>query len=307
MAVRAENRTVQLDDHAFLHKNGTAVPVALSASPLLFGASAEGAVVVFRDITKERSEKLRVKRELAALTWVGRIREALDDGGFVLYSQPIVPLRGGRPSEELLLRMVGRRADELVRPDSFLGVAEKYGLITEIDRWVVTQAAALAATGRHVGANLSAESIVSVDMVGVVAAALAESGAHPSNLVFEITETSLMRDIEKGHAFARGLLDLGCKISLDDFGTGYGTFTHVKKLAISYLKIDIQFVRGLVGSSANQHVVKAIVNLAQGFGCETVAEGVEDAESLELLAEYGVDFAQGYYLGRPAPLRSATV
>ena len=106
----------------------------------------------------------------------------------------------------------------------------------------------------------------------------------------------------KGEAFARGIVDLGCAVALDDFGTGFGTFTHVKKLPINFLKIDIEFVRDLVTSSANQHVVKAIINLAQGFGCQTVAEGVEDAETLALLEDYGVDFAQGFYLGRPAPL-----
>jgi PAS domain S-box-containing protein len=303
LKVRSEGQTVHLDNHAYLCRNGLALPVAITASPLISGTLAEGAVVVFRDITEERSERLRVQRELTALTWVGRIREALDEDRLVLYSQPIVPLRGGRPSEELLIRMEGRNG-ELIAPDAFLGVAEKYGLITEIDQWVVRQAVALAATGRHVGANLSAESIVSIDLLTLIEHELQQTGADPSNLVFEITETSLMRDIEKGHAFARGVVDLGCGIALDDFGTGFGTFTHVKKLAIKYLKIDIEFVRGLTGSSANQHVVKAIVNLAQGFGCETIAEGVEDEETLALLREYGVDFAQGYHLGRPAPLET---
>jgi len=301
LSVRGEGRHVRLDDHAYRCKNGSVLPVGVSASPLLSGASVEGAVIVFRDITEEKSERLRVKRELAALSWVGRIREALDENRLVLYSQPIVPLRGGQPSEELLLRMVGRNG-ETIGPDAFLGVAEKYGLITEIDQWVVKQAARLAATGRHVGANLSAESLMDLDMLALIENEVRQSGADPANLVFEITETAIMRDIERCHAFARGIVALGCGIALDDFGTGFGTFTHVKKLDVKYLKIDIEFVRGLVESSANQHVVKAIVNLAQGFGCETIAEGVEDAESLKLLEEYGVDFAQGYYLGRPAPL-----
>lgn len=152
------------------------------------------------------------------------------------------------------------------------------------------------------GANLSAESIGTLDLLRLVERELDETGADPSKVVFEITETALMRDIEKGHSFARRVVDLGCSIALDDFGTGYGTFTHVKMLDVKYLKIDIEFVRDLVGSSANQHVVKAIVNLAQGFGCETIAEGVEDSDTLELLYEYGVDFAQGFHLGRPAPL-----
>ena len=120
--------------------------------------------------------------------------------------------------------------------------------------------------------------------------------------MFEITETALIRDISKGEGFARGVAGLGCRLALDDFGTRFGTFTHLKRLAIDYLKIDIEFVRDLVSSPANQHVVKAIVNLAEGFGCETIAEGVEDGDTLNLLKDFGVDFTQGYYLGRPSPL-----
>jgi PAS domain S-box-containing protein len=304
MSVRAEGKHVVLEDHAYRCKNGSLLSVAVSASPLLSGDSVDGVIVVSRDITDEKSERLRLTRELAALTWVGRIREALDEDRLVLYSQPIVPLRGGRPSEELLLRMVGRRAGEIIAPNAFLGVAEKYGLITEIDQWVIKQAIRLAATGRHVGANLSAESIVCCDLLALIDSELRQTGADPANLVFEITETALMRDMEKANTFARGVVERGCAVALDDFGTGFGTFTHVKNLEIKYLKIDIEFVRGLINSDANQHVVKAIVNLAQGFGCETIAEGVEDGETLELLKALGVDYAQGFHLGRPAPQES---
>jgi PAS domain S-box-containing protein len=301
LKVRSEGRHVRLDDHSYRCKNGSLLSVAISASPLLIGSSEEGAVVVFRDITEEKSERLRVRRELDALTWVGRIREALDEDRLLLYSQPIVPLTGSQPSEELLLRMKGRN-NEIIVPGAFLGVAEKYGLITEIDRWVVKQAVRLAGGGRHVGANLSAESIGTNDLLMLIEDEVDQAVADPSNLVFEITETALMRDIDKGEAFARGVVNLGCSLALDDFGTGFGTFTHVKKLPIKFLKIDIEFVRDLVSSSANQHVVKAIVNLARGFGCQTIAEGVEDGETLKLLKDFDVDFAQGFHLGRPAPL-----
>jgi EAL domain-containing protein (putative c-di-GMP-specific phosphodiesterase class I) len=258
-------------------------------------------VIVFRDISEEKAERLRLKRERDGLTWVGRIREALEEDRFVLYSQPIVPLTGGRPSEELLIRMVGREG-EVIAPGAFLGAAEKFGVITEIDQWVVSQAARLAAEGRSVSVNLSAESIVNIDLLALIDREVAEAGADPSHLVFEITETALIRDVDKGEAFARGAVEHGYRLALDDFGTGFGTFTHVKKLPIKFLKIDIEFVRDLVTSLPNQHVVKAIVNLAQGFGCQTVAEGVEDGETLRLVQDLGVDFAQGYYLGRPAPL-----
>lgn len=299
--VRGAGRHVDLPDHEYRCKNGTTVSVSVSASPLFIGAEIEGAVVVFRDVTAEKAERQRVRRELDSLTWVGRVREALDEGRFVLHSQPIVPLRGGEPSEELLLRMIGR-SGELIAPGAFLGVAEKYGLITDIDDWVVRRAISIAATGRHVGVNLSAESFMTLDLLCVIEHELQQTGTDPSKLVFEVTETALMRDVEKAHTFARGLIDLGCSLALDDFGTGFGTFTHVKLLDVKYLKIDIEFVRGLIGSSANQHVVRAIVNLAKGFNCETIAEGVEDEATLRLLQELGVDFAQGFHLGRPKPL-----
>jgi PAS domain S-box-containing protein len=298
LKVRAEGKHVQLDDHAYRCKNGSLLSVAISASPIFIGGTVEGAVIVFRDITQEKSEGLRISRELAALSWVGRIREALDEGRFVLFSQLITPLAGGQPSEELLLRMVGRNG-EFIAPGAFMNVAEKYGLITEIDQWVIRQAFGRAAAGHHVGINVSAESITTLDLVELIQHEIQETGADTSNVVFEITETALMRDISKGEAFARGVVDLGCAVSLDDFGTGFGSFTYLKKLPISYLKIDIEFVRDLATSSANQHVVKAIVTLARGFGCQTIAEGVEDEETLNLLRDYGVDFAQGFYIGRP--------
>jgi PAS domain S-box-containing protein len=301
LKVRGEGVHVRLNDAEYVRKDGSMVPVALSASPLLSGSDVDGAVVIFRDVSEEKAERTRVARELAALGWVGRIREALDEDRLVLYSQPIISLRGGPSSEELLLRMVGRDG-AIIGPDAFLGVAERYGLITEIDQWVLQRALRLAASGRHVGVNLSAESIVSTDMVSLIEREIESAGANPSNLVFEITETALMRDIGKGQLFTNGVVDLGCSVALDDFGTGYGTFTHVKKLKVKYLKIDIEFVRGLVESPENQAVVKAIVNLAQGFDCETVAEGVEDGDVLTLLREFNVDYAQGYHLGRPAPL-----
>jgi PAS domain S-box-containing protein len=302
---RSEGQTVHAADDAYERKDGSIFPVAYSATPLLGGTEASGLVVVFRDTSEEKTERRRAKRELDALTWVGRTRDALDEGRLILYSQPIIPLGEGAPSEELLLRMVGREG-EIIRPATFLPAAEKYGLIGEIDQRVVTQAAQLAASGRRVQANLSALSICRLDLLPVIERALGEAGANPSDLVFEITETALMEDVEAGEAFARGVTDIGCDLALDDFGTGYGSFTRLKKLPIKYLKIDIEFVRDLVSSTGDRHVIEAIVGLAKGFGQQTIAEGVEDAETLRLLGDSGVDFAQGYHLGRPVPLTEIT-
>ena len=113
-----------------------------------------------------------------------------------------------------------------------------------------------------------------------------------------------MEDIEIGKVFAHRLTGFGCQLALDDFGTGFGSFTYLKSVPVSYLKIDIDFVRDLKDNPANQVLVKAIVGLAEGFGYQTIAEGVEDAETIALLEEYGVDFAQGFHLGRPAPIEA---
>jgi PAS domain S-box-containing protein len=303
MRVVTDRKAITTTDDAFTRKDGSIFPVACSAAPLMNDDdTVRGMVVAFRDITEEKAEQLRVQRELNALTWLGRIRDALDDERFVLYSQPIVPLKdGGEGSEELLLRMLGRN-DEVILPGSFLPPAESYGLVREIDEWVITQAIRLAATGKQIKVNLSAESVGSRELLRLIERELSAAGAPPANLVFEITETTLMKDLAAGEACTRGLVDLGCSVALDDFGTGFGSFTYLKYLPIAYLKIDIEFVRDLTTNPASEHVVKAIVSLAQGFGQQTIAEGVEDAETLELLREYGVDFAQGFHLGRPAAL-----
>jgi PAS domain S-box-containing protein len=302
LEVRTHGRSIRILDDAFTRKDGSIFPVAYSSAPLRSGPTLQGVVVVFRDITEEKKEQTAAQRELDALAWLGRVRDAIDEDRLVLYSQPIVPLADGRPGEELLLRMIGRD-NEVILPGSFLPIAEKYGLSGEIDRWVITQATRLAATGRAVvEANLSAASIGTSDLLPFIEQQIREANADPANLVFEITETALMQDITAGEAFARGLAGLGCGLALDDFGTGFGSFTYLKKLPITHLKIDIEFVRDLVTHPENLHVVRAIVSLARAFGLKTIAEGIENEQTLTLLRAEGVDFAQGFHLGRPGPI-----
>ena len=301
LKVRTQGRTIRVLDDAFTRKDGTIFPVAYSSAPLRTGTTIQGVVVLFRDISEEKREQSNLRRQLAALSWIGRIRDAIDEHRLVLYSQPIVPFTDGPPAEELLLRMIGP-SGELIQPGSFLAVAETYGLIGEIDRWVITQAVRRAATGQRViELNISAASIGTSDLLSFIEGQLRDTGADPRNLVFEITETALMRDIAAAEAFARGLAEIGCGLALDDFGTGFGGFTYLKKLPISYLKIDVEFVRGLATTPANLHVVRAIVGLARGFGLRTIAEGIEDEDTLALVRAEGVDFGQGFHLGRPAP------
>lgn len=306
LKVRSDRRTVRMGGDTFTRKDGSLLPVAYSAAPLLRGGNLRGAVVVFRDTTAEESDRTRAERELNALTWVGRIRDALDENRLLLHSQPIVALSSrATTSQELLVRMIGQ-AGEIIPPGNFLPTAEKYGQIGEIDQWVITQAARVAATGRRVHANLSADSVGRLDLLSQIERELNKADADPANLVFEITETALMGNMEAGKAFTGGINDIGCAVALDDFGTGFGSFTYLQKLDIAYLKIDIEFVRDIVSNTANQHLVLATVNIAKGFGLQTIAEGVEDSETLELLRDYGVDLAQGFHLGRPAPLEPAS-
>jgi PAS domain S-box-containing protein len=300
LEVRTLGRTLRSSDDTFTRKDGTTFPVAFSSAPLHSEATIEGVVVVFRDITDEKNEQAALRRELAAISWVGRIRDALDEDRLVLYSQPIVPLGGGRPAQELLLRMVGRDG-EIIPPGAFLPTAEKYGLIAEIDRWVVSRTVELAAHGQTVECNLSVASLESAGMLSFIEQEIRRNGAAPADLVFEITETALMTDLRAGSEFARGLAALGCGLAIDDFGTGFGSLVYLKKLPITHLKIDIEFVRDLPTNPANRHVVEAIVSLARAFNVRTVAEGIEDEATLECLRAAGVDFGQGFHLGHPVP------
>ncbi len=261
---------------------------------------------VLEDADERRAESARLRRELKTLNWVQRLQEAFSDESFVLYAQPIVDLAaGGTVQHELLLRMRLPEEDaepELVLPSTFLPIAEEYGFVADIDRWVIDRAAELAARGASVELNVSARSISDPRLLTHIRRALARTGANPSRLVFEITETALVSDERTAREFVAELHALGCELALDDFGTGYGSLTYLKQLPIDYLKIDIEFVRDLEHDPASRNVVQAIVNLAAGFNMSTIAEGVENVRTLELLREIGVDRAQGFHLGRPAPL-----
>jgi PAS domain S-box-containing protein len=301
-SVRAGGPAVRVDDDVFTCKNGELLPVAYTAAPIVVG-DGQGLVVVFNDITLRKVEDERRRRELEWLLWVGRIKEALDEHRFVLHAQPIIELPSRRTvAHELLLRMIGRDGT-VIAPNTFLPVAERFDLIGEIDRWVTTEAVKLAATGVSVHFNLSGKSLVDRGLVAEIKRLLSDLEADPGLLVCEITETAIASDQELAEAFVRQLAGLGLRLALDDFGTGYGGLTYLKRLQVELVKIDIEFVRDLPENPESQHVVKAIVNLAQGFGRKTIAEGVENEKTLELLEDLGVDYAQGFWIGRPAPLQ----
>jgi diguanylate cyclase (GGDEF)-like protein/PAS domain S-box-containing protein len=236
------------------------------------------------------------------LTWVGRVRRAIEEERLVLHSQPIVDLTTGEAAgEELLVRMLDE-SGEIVSPAAFLPTAEHFGLIRDIDRWVVARALELTAAGRSVSVNLSARSVADPGLTEAVERGLRDAGTDPSRLVFEITETAAAADMEEVRAFAERVQRIGCGLALDDFGTGFGSFIYLKHLPVRELKIDMEFVRHIDTSPADRRLVQSIVLIARGLGVRTVAEGVEDAATLRLLREYGVDRAQGWHLGAPAPV-----
>jgi EAL domain-containing protein (putative c-di-GMP-specific phosphodiesterase class I) len=243
--------------------------------------------------------------------WLERLQRALAEDLFVLHFQPIVSLKGelaegGVSHYEALLRLADEPDGRLVAPGRFLPAAERYGLIRDIDRMVLAKVISLlggehARDGVSLAVNLSAVSITDRGMLAEIEHRLALSRVDPSRLVIEITETASISDMEKARAFCAGVQTLGCAVALDDFGAGFGSFQYLKHLPFRYLKIDGDFIRGLPASPNDQLVVKALVGVVQGMGRLTIAEFVGDEPTLTLLREYGIDYAQGYEVGRPQP------
>jgi diguanylate cyclase (GGDEF)-like protein/PAS domain S-box-containing protein len=236
------------------------------------------------------------------LAWVGHLREAIDSDRLALHHQPIFDLGNGAPAaDEILVRML-EPDGSVLSPAAFLPTAERFGLIREIDRWVITRAIEAAAPDGPITINVSARSISDPALPHHIQRALKRSGADPANVVFEITETAAATAGEELRVFGAGIERLGCALAIDDFGTGFGSLTYLKHLPVRYLKIDMEFVRGINESAADRAIVQSIVTIAKSLGMQTIGEGVEDQETLERLTELGVDYAQGYHLGRPVAL-----
>ncbi len=257
------------------------------------------------DITERQLEE-RSRRERLQCSEL--IHAALAQDRFVLHGQPILDLASMQVEQsELLIRMRKTRdGGELMAPGEFLPCAERFGLVQLVDRWVIARAVKLAAEGQRVEVNLSAKTICDPRQVTWIERAINASGALPSNLIFEITETAAAENLPAARAFAQHLRKLGCAFALDDFGVGHGSFTYLRHLPVDYLKIDIQFIRDLLTDPEDQQVVRAIIGVAKQFEIRTIAEGVEDEATLEKLLAMGVDYAQGYHIGRPMPIPQLT-
>ena len=238
--------------------------------------------------------------------WLERLRRALTDDLFVLHFQPIVSLDDGLISHHEALLRLADEPGELIAPGSFLPAAERYGLIRDIDRMVLEKVSVLLGAqdgpeGVSIAMNLSALSVTDPAMLVHLERRLTHHGVDPSRLVIEVTETAAISDMGAARDFCAGVLALGCAVALDDFGAGFGSFQYLKHLPFSYLKIDGDFIRLLPVSRTDQLVVRALAGVVRGMGRRTIAEFVGDEMTMSMLRSYGVDYAQGFEVGRPSP------
>ena len=237
--------------------------------------------------------------------WVPKIRHALSEDLFKLVFQPVVKLSSGEVSHyEILLRMIDD-TEELLSPVDFIPVAERMGLIHHIDLWVVSHAidyiAALPKTQENIcfTVNLSSHALQGDYLLPVIKKKLESTWISPSRLTFEITETAAVSNFSKTREMVSKIRALGCRFALDDFGAGFSSFNYIKNFPVDYLKIDGQFISNLAVDYSDQVLVKSMVEVAHSLGKKAIAEYVSNAEILRVLKEIGVDYVQGYLLGKP--------
>jgi diguanylate cyclase (GGDEF)-like protein/PAS domain S-box-containing protein len=239
--------------------------------------------------------------------WRRRIWDAMEQERFTLFAQPILDLRTNIvPKYELLLRL--RESDgSVIDAGSFVDKAERFGLMPAIDRWVLHRAVEL--LSQHNTAkfaiNFSSRALSDPELLPLIREELDAASIDPGRLIIEVTESAAMENVHAAQQFVAELKTLGCRFALDDFGAGFSSFYHLKMLDIDYLKIDGSLVRDLPRDPVDQHLVKAIVEVARALGKEVIAEFVTDAETLDIIRDLGVDFAQGYHVGRPTAVADA--
>ena len=287
----------------FPEHGNSATELLLKADMAMYRAKEAGRnriVTYSRDDEKEDSPETRVD-------WLRSIREALENDHFVLYAQPILDLTTNRVTRyEILLRLRDQKGN-IIPPGAFLDVAEQFGLSGDIDRWVLRKVMEVLGDASLVedvsfAINLSPRSLTDPELLAMVSGKDALTIIGPVKIVMEITETAAIYNIHVAKDFLRTLRTQGYEFALDDFGKGFSSFYQLKNLDVDYLKIDGSFVRNLSKDPVDRHLVTAMVNLAGSLGKQTIAEFVEDEETLEILRSIGVDCAQGFHIGRPGPL-----
>ena len=253
-------------------------------------------------------------RHTGEIQWLQKLQNALKENRFQLYHQPIVPAYGqdgGGPAMEVFVRLQDEAGHE-VPPSEFVRAAERYRLMSLVDRWVVQTTLAALGRGaipipanRSVAINVSGQTLGDVQFLEFVVECLDSTGVTPSQVCFEITETAVVANLDHARRFVGVLHGMGCQFALDDFGSGVGSFSNLKNLPMDYLKIDGSFMRNLARDSVNQAMVTAMIKLARTLNFKVIAEQVEDEAGLEAARRMGVDYIQGYAVGRPQLLSLA--
>jgi len=250
-------------------------------------------------------------RSRGEIHWLQQLQVALKDGRFELHGQPIVPVDAATtsgPGLEVLLRLRDETGAS-VPPSEFMRAAERYRLMPHVDRWVVQTALAALGRGavrvppgRSLCINLSGQTLGDAAFLEFVVDTLDRTAVAPDRICFEVTENSVITNIEHARRFIGVLHGMGCQFALDDFGRGLSSFANLKNLQLDYLKIDGYFIRNLASDTVNQAMVTAMIKLARSLNFRVIAEHVEDMSALEAARRMGVDFMQGYQVGRPQPL-----
>ena len=253
-------------------------------------------------------------RHSGEIHWLQKLQGALRDDKFELYYQPIVHARGegdaaGGPALEVFVRLGGEKGEPATPPVEFIRAAERYRLMPHIDRWVVqTVLSALGRggmrlpPGRSVAVNIAGQTLGDSDFLEFVVECFDHTGASPGDICFEVTESSVVANLDHAQRFIAVLHGMGCEFALDDFGSGLSSFSTLRTLPMDYLKIDGSFIKNLAGDTVNQAMVAAMIELSHSLNFRIVAEQVEDQQSLDKVTDMGIDFVQGYAVGRPRPL-----
>jgi diguanylate cyclase (GGDEF)-like protein/PAS domain S-box-containing protein len=250
-------------------------------------------------------------RHSGEIQWLRTLQTALRENSFRLYWQPIVPTWANDdtgPSMEVLVRLTNEKGQEL-SPVELVRAAERYRLMGLVDRWVVQTTftalgrGAIPLTGNHsVAVNISGQTLADAQFLDFVVECFDRSGVDPAQVCFEIAESAVVANLDAARRFVAVLHGMGAQFALDDFGSNIGSFSSLKNLPMDYLKIDGSFMQNLARDSVNQAMVTATIKLARSLNFKVIAEQVEDAAGLDAARSIGVDYVQGYAVGRPRPL-----
>jgi len=290
-------------------ESGTLEELIAAADTACYVAKKQGSgrVVVY----SARDEALA--RHTGEIQWLQRLQAALKENRFHLYHQVIVPAHGedSGPAMEVLVRLQDESGHDLL-PAEFMRAAERYRLMGLVDRWVVQTAlaalgrGAIAVEPRHsIAINISGQTLGDAQFLEFVVECLDSTGVTPGQVCFEIAESAVIANLDHARRFVGVLHGMGCQFALDDFGSGVGSFSNLKTLPLDYLKIDGSFIRNLARDSVNQAMVTAMIKLARTLNFKVIAEQVEDSAAEEAARRMGVDYLQGYAIGRPQPLQLA--